>query len=62
MEQILFDIGPLEGFKGLTHPSDHDPIWEGSPQPKIEKNKCVLNWSLGKIQCFKPMFFFCIFF
>ena len=26
---------------------------KGSPHPKIEKNKCVLNWFLGKIQCFK---------
>ena len=31
---------------------------KGPPHPKIEKNKCVLNWLLGKIQCFKPMFFF----
>ena len=31
---------------------------KGPPQPKIEKNKCVLIWLLGKIQCFKPMFLF----
>ena len=29
---------------------------KGPPHPKIEKNKCVLNWLLGKIQCFKTMF------
>ena len=28
---------------------------KGPPHPKIEKNKCVLKWFLGKIQCFKPM-------
>ena len=58
MKQILYDMGPLaslESFKGLTHPSDQDPSWEGSPHPKIEKNKCVLKWSLGEIQCFKPL-------
>ena len=43
-------MASLESFKGLTHPSDQDPSWEGSPHPKIEKNKCVLKWSLGKIQ------------
>ena len=31
---------------------------KGPPHPKIEKNKCVLNWLLGKIQCFKPFFSF----
>ena len=31
---------------------------KGPPHPKIEKNKCVLKWLLGKIQCFKTMFFF----
>ena len=31
---------------------------KGPPHPKIEKNKCVLIWLLGKIQCFKTMFFF----
>ena len=36
----------------LVHPSDQDP------HPKMEKNKCVLNWLLGKIQCFKTMFCF----
>ena len=35
---------------------------KGQPHPKIEKNKCVLNWLLGKIQCFKPMFLFLYFF
>ena len=42
-------IGPMSG---LVHPSDQDP------HPKMEKNKCVLNWLLGKIQCFKTMFCF----
>ena len=28
---------------------------KGPPHPKIEKNKCVLNWLLGKIQCFNPI-------
>ena len=33
------------------------------PHPKIEKkNKCVLKWSICKIQCFKTMFYFCLFF
>ena len=41
----------------LSQPSDQDSSWEGSPQPKIEKNKFVLNWLLGKIRCFKPMLF-----
>ena len=44
-------------FKCLTHPLDQDPSWEGFPHPKIEKNKCVLKLSSGKIECFKPMFF-----
>ena len=55
-------MASLERYKALTHPSDQDPSWQGSPHPKIEKNKCVLKWSLGKIQCFKPMFFFVFFF
>ena len=51
-------MASLENFKVLRHPLDQNPSWEGSPQPKIEKKKCVLNWSWGKIQCFKPMLFF----
>ena len=31
-------MASVESFKGLTHPSDQDPSWEGSPQPNIEKN------------------------
>ena len=57
--EVIFFSGPnfLQSFKLLTHPSDQDPSWEGSPRPKIEKNRCVLKWFLGKIQCFKTMFF-----
>ena len=45
-------MASLQSFKGLTHASDQDPNWEGSPHPKIEINKCVLKWSIGKVQCF----------
>ena len=55
-------MASLESFKGFRHPSDQDPGWEGSPQPKIENDKCVFNWLLDTIQCFKPMFFFFFFF
>ena len=54
-------MASLESFKGLIHPSDQDLSWERYTHPKIEKNKCVLKWSLGKIQCFKPMIFFFFF-
>ena len=38
MKRILYDMVPLtlsymaslESFKGLTHPLDQDPSWEGS--------------------------------
>ena len=43
-------------LKSLSAHSDQDSRWYGSTYPKIEKNKCVLNWLLGNIQCFKPMF------
>ena len=45
MKRILYDIGQmasLENFKGLRHPSDKDPGWEGSPHPKIEGEKMCL--------------------
>ena len=38
MKQILYDMGQmasLQSFKGLTHPSDQDPSWEGSPHQTI---------------------------
>ena len=51
MKQILWygsydtcQMASLESFKGLTHPSDQDLSWEGSPHPKIEKNKFVLKY------------------
>ena len=50
-------MASLQSVIGMTHPSDQDPSWEGSPHKKLEKNKCVLKWSIGKIQCFEPMFF-----
>ena len=28
-------MASLQSFKGLSHPSDQDPSWRGSPQPKI---------------------------
>jgi len=31
----------LQSFKGLTHPSDQDPSWVGSLQPKIEKTRLI---------------------
>ena len=40
-------MASLQSFKGLTHPSDQDPSWEGSPHPKIENNKCVINCHPG---------------
>ena len=46
MKQILYNIGPEKGL----------------PTQKLKKDKCVLKWSLGKIQCFKILFFlFCFF-
>ena len=44
-------MASLQSFEGLTHPSDQDPSWEGSPHPKIDKNKCVLKWSTKKELC-----------
>ena len=63
IKQILCDgssdtcqMASLERFKGLTHRSDQDQSWEGSPHPKIEKKKCVLNdpkaTSIVLIPCF----------
>ena len=64
MKQILYDMGLLilvrwllQRVLSLSHPSDQDLSWKGSPHPKIEKNRCVLKWLLCKIQCFKPIFF-----
>ena len=30
-------MASLESFKGLTHPLDQDPSWEGSPTQKLKK-------------------------
>ena len=51
MKWIMDDMGPLDNcqmaslqsFKGLTHPSDQDPSWEGSPHPKIEEKKLSVS-------------------
>ena len=32
----------------LSDPSDQDPFWKGSPRPKFEKKRCVLNWLSGE--------------
>ena len=45
MKRILYDMGPqdtcqmasLESYKGLTHPSDQDPGWEGLNHQKVDK-------------------------
>ena len=51
-------MASLESFKGLRHPPNGPgSMLRGVPHPKIERNKCVLKWFLGKIQCFKPIFF-----
>ena len=54
-------MASLQSFKGLTHSSDQDPSWEMSPHPKFEEKKNVLNWSMGKIQCYKTVFFCFVF-
>ena len=54
MKQILYDMGPMKlVFKGLSHPSDQDPSWRGSPHQKIEEKKSLL----GKSNVLSPIFF-----
>ena len=68
MKRILYDMSPLTLVRWLLQSFE---VWatlqtkiqaeKGPPHhPKIENKKCVLNWLLGKIQCFKPMFFFLV--
>ena len=70
MKRVLYDIGPLTIVRWSLYRALK--VWhthrtkiqaeKGPPTQKLEKNKCVLKWSLGKIQCFKPMFFLFLFF
>ena len=63
MKGILYDMGPLTLVRWLLQRAlkfgppfgPRSKLRRVPPHPEIEKNKCVLNWLLGKIQCFKPL-------
>ena len=70
MKRILYDMGPLTLVRWLLQralkfgpPFGPRSKMKRVPPPSKnwKKNKCVLDWLLGKIQCFKTMLLFVFF-
>ena len=64
MKRILYDMGPLTLVRWPLYRALK--VWhalrnmiqaKGLHTKKFKTNKCILKWSIGKIQCFKTTFF-----